>query len=604
MAKDQYSKLGLLRRLLLQARPYWPHIAGIFLLDLLATPLLLLKPLALKIAVDSVVGKDPLPGLLRVLLPASLTSSRLRLLMTAAALQVLVVLLSQLHGLATYLLRTRAGGGVVLDFRASLFRHLQRLSLTFHDTRGTADSIYRVQDDAPAIRWITTDGFLLLASDAAMLVGMLYVTVRIDWHLALVALSVAPFLVLYVHAFNKRTSGRYESMKELESHALQVVQEVLSSVRIVKAFGREEGEQQRFIRRSREGVQARVRLALTEGGLGIVVNLTTAVGMALVLFLGIRNVLAGMLTLGSLLMVLAYLEALYGPLESITNQVAGLQDSLASARRVFEVLDEVTEVEERPNARPLKRAAGSIEFADVSFSYDGEHKVLRNISFVVPPGTRVGIAGRTGAGKTTLASLLIRFYDPTAGQILLDGVDLRDYELADLRNQFALVLQDSVLFSTTIAENIAYGRPGATEREIVEAAKAANAHDFIVGLPKGYETEVGERGMMVSGGERQRIALARAFLKDAPILILDEPTSAVDMKTEAAILEAMERLMRGRTSFLISHRLAALANCDVQLRIEHGLLMEVSRPRALAFNEALSAGGAKQPYMLPRQGKD
>ncbi len=590
MAAPQYTALTIYRRLLLQARSYWPHIAAMFLLDLLATPLSLLKPLALKIAVDSVVGKNPLPRFLDRLLPHSLTSSTLRLLLLAASLQVLVVLLAQLHSLSTYVLRTQAGERMILDFRAGLFRHLQRLSLTFHDTRGTADSIYRVQDDAPSIKWITIDGVLPFVSDAVMLVTMVYVTLRIDWQLALVALAVSPLLVLYARTYDARIGGRYKGVKELESSALHVVQEVLSAVRVVKAFGREDREQERFLRRSGEGLRERIRLAFAEGAFGLLVNMTTAIGTALVLFIGIRNVQSGVLTLGSLLMVLAYLAELYTPLENISNQFAGLQASFASARRAFEVLDEVPEVIERPNAVPIKRAGGTIEFRSVSFAYNGRNPVLQDVSFIVPAGTRVGIAGRTGAGKTTLVSLLIRFYDPAFGQILLDGVDLRDYQLADLRNQFAMVLQEPVLFSTSIAENIAYARPGATEREIIEAAKAANAHDFIIGLPDGYQTEVGERGMMVSGGERQRISLARAFLKDAPILILDEPTSAVDVKTEAAIIEAMERLMHGRTSFLISHRLSALQNCDVILKMAHGRQTDVTPSLAVPLAEGRVLG--------------
>jgi ATP-binding cassette subfamily B protein len=296
-------------------------------------------------------------------------------------------------------------------------------------------------------------------------------------------------------------------------------------------------------------------------------------------------------------MVIAYLSELYGPLETISQEAASMQGYVASLRRTFAVLDEVPEVSERPDARPLKRASGTIEFRNVGFSYDRRKAVLHGVSFLVPAGGRVGITGRTGEGKTTLSSLLIRFYDPTSGQILLDGVDLRDYRLADLRAQFALVLQEPVLFSTSIAENIAYGRLGATEQEIVDAAKSANAHDFILRLPKGYETQVGERGMMVSGGERQRISLARAFLRDAPILILDEPTSAVDVKTEAAILETMERLMHGRTSFIISHRASALEHCDLLLRVDRGLVAEGSEsiPVALASARALpTASPSKQ----------
>jgi ATP-binding cassette, subfamily B, bacterial len=572
MAASGYSARTLYRRLLLQARPYWPAIAGILLLDLLATPLSLLKPVALKIAVDNVLGSKPLPWFL----PSVLTHSPLIVLGAAAALQVLVTLFFQLQALATYWLRTQTGEKLTLDFRARLFHHLQRVSLSFHDSRGTADSIYRIQSDAPSIKWITIDGFIPFISEAVMLFAMIYVTARIDWQLALVALTVSPFLFLYARIYDQRIGGRYRGVKELESSALQVVQEVLSALRVVKAFGREDSEQKRFVHHSGEGVRARVRLAFAEGAFGVIVNLTIAAGTALVLFIGIQNVQSGRLTLGELLMVFAYLAQLYGPLETISQQAAGVQASLASAQRAFEVLDEVPEVTDRPHARSLKRASGAFEFRDVSYAYDGKNLVLHDVSFAIPPGTRVGVAGRTGAGKTTLVSLLVRFYDPTAGQILLDGADLREYRLADLRSQFAMVLQEPVLFSTSIAENIAYARPSAQKQEIEEAAKAANAHDFILSLPDGYQTQVGERGMMLSGGERQRISLARAFLKDTPILILDEPTSAVDVKTEAGILEAMDRLMRGRTSFLISHRVSALRNCDMLLNIDHGHLAEVT----------------------------
>jgi ATP-binding cassette subfamily B protein len=289
---------------------------------------------------------------------------------------------------------------------------------------------------------------------------------------------------------------------------------------------------------------------------------------------------------------MAYISQLYQPLKTIGRKAVSLQSSLAGAERAFSLLDEAPDVAERPNARPLSRASGAIAFRDVSFSYGKDASVLHDISFEIGPSTRVGVIGATGAGKTTLASLLTRFYDPTAGEILLDGVDLRDYRLADLRNQFSIVLQEPVLFSTSIAENIAYARPGASREEIVEAAKAANAHEFITRLAEGYETQVGERGLRLSGGERQRIALARAFLKDAPLLILDEPTSSVDLRTEAVIMEAMDRLMRGRTTFMIAHRLSTLKNCDVLLVIENGRLVEVTSDVAAAIRGALVFGGS------------
>src|SRR5947208_11226737 len=311
--------------------------------------------------------------------------------------------------------------------------------------------------------------------------------------------------------------------------------------------------------------------------------MTPALGTACVLWIGVNRVRARTLTLGSLLLVVSYLGQLYAPLKTIGRKATSLQSHWVGLERAFSVLDQLPDVPERTNARPLVRASGSIAFQHASFAYEEDHLVLQDICFEVPRGARVGIVGRTGAGKTTLLTLLTRFYDPTSGQILLDGVDLRDYRLADLRSQFAVVLQEPVLFSTSIAENIAYARPGATEEEIVAAAHAANAHEFIVRLPRGYDTQVGERGAQLSGGQRQRIALARAFLKDSPVLILDEPTSAVDAETEAKILGAMRHLMRGRTVVLISHRPSTLERCEGLLVLDHGrVVTDTSRRITLA----------------------
>jgi ATP-binding cassette subfamily B protein len=479
---------------------------------------------------------------------------------------------------------------LVQNFRTQLFRHVQRLSLAYHDATGTSDSTYRIQYDAMATQTIAIDGVIPFIGAAFTLAGMIYVTARIDWQLALVALAVSPVLFLVSRAYKQRLRSQSRAVKKLESSALGVVQEVLAAVRVVKAFGQEEREAARFVHRSTAGMWARIRYALAQGVFGLLVGLTTAVGTAAVLFIGMRHVQAGVLTLGELLLVMGYLAQLYAPLKTIGGKAATLQAALASAERAFSLLDAAPDVAERPDAQPLGRAAGIVTFQGVSFAYGQDRPVLHEISFEIGAGTRLGIVGTTGAGKTTLVSLLTRFYDPTAGRILLDGVDLRDYKLADLRNQFALVLQEPVLFSTSIAENIAYGRPDASDDEIMAAAKAANAHDFIVNLPQGYETQVGERGMRLSGGERQRISLARAFLKDAPILILDEPTSSVDVKTEAAIMEAMERLMQGRTTVMIAHRLSTLAICDARLEIEHGRLVTTMYAAPIATREALACG--------------
>jgi ATP-binding cassette subfamily B protein len=584
MANVRYTDFTLYRRLLRQARPYWAHIVSIFLLGLLATPLALLTPIPLKIAVDSVVGSHPLPEFLNALLPTAVTRSDSAVLILAAGLVMLVALLGYIHEIGSSLLNTYIGEKMVLHFRSQLFRHVQRLSLSYHDLKGASDSAYRIQHDAPAIQSIAIDGVIPFITAGITLTGMIYVTARIDWQLAVVSLSVSPVLFLVLRAHRRRIRSEWREVKNLESSALAVVQEVLGSLRVVKSFGQEDREHERFINRSQRGVRARLRLTLADGSFTIVVGLTTAVGTASVLFIGIRHVKSGALTLGELLLVMSYLSQIFGPLRTMSRKVVSLQSSLASAERTLFLLDQAPDVIERPNARALMRASGAVAFRNISFAYNSERQILHDISFAVKPGTRVGIVGKTGAGKTTLMSLLIRFNDPTSGQILLDGVDLRDYQLADLRNQFAIVLQEPVLFSTSIAENIAYARPDASEAEIIKAAKAAGAHDFIIGLLEGYETLVGERGMRLSGGERQRISLARAFLKNAPMLILDEPTSSIDVKTEAAIMEAIEHLMHGCTSFMITHRLSALANCDTLLMIEDGQLV--------AETAAVSTAGA------------
>ena len=574
MTSGRYTDLTLFRRLLGQARPYWPHLGGVLLLSLLSSPLVLLTPLPLKIAVDSVLGSEPIPGFLDALLPEVVTSSGATVLIVVVSLVVAIALLTELLQLATSLLSTYTGEKLVLGFRTRLFRHTQRLSLLYHDSKGTTDSAYRIQYDAPSIQWIATESVPPITTAVATLVGMIYVTFQIDWQLALVALAVSPFLFLSAWAYGRPLRSRWRRVHHLDSSALAVVQEGLAALRVVKAFGQEAREGERFARRSSESVRERIRVALVEGGFTISVGLLTAAGTAAVLFIGVRHVQSGILTLGDLLLVMGYLVQLYAPLNTLSQSKATLQGSLASAERAFALLDETPDVVERPDARTLSRASGAVAFRGVSFAYRADRPVLHDVSFEIEPGTRLGISGTTGAGKTTLVSLLTRFYDPTTGRILLDNVDLRDYKLADLRNQFAIVLQEPVLFSTSIAENIAYARADASEEEIVEAAKAANAHEFIVGLSRGYDTQVGERGMSLSGGERQRIALARAFLKDAPILILDEPTSSVDVKTEAAIMEAMTRLMQNRTTFMIAHRLSTLEHCDVRLVIEDGRLVE------------------------------
>jgi ATP-binding cassette subfamily B protein len=581
------SALRLLRRTLLQVRPFWPHIGLVLFLSLLATPLALMLPLPLKIVVDSYLGDHALPGFLTVFGGGFVSKSAL--LGFAVALFFVVTLLNLLLTLATDVLREYVGERIVLNFRSRLFEQSQQLSLAFHDTQGVSHSLYRIQWDAPAVRWLLIDGMLPLVVSVVTLTAVLVVTVSINAKLALIGLLVAPILAGLTYLYSRTLRRRWSEVQSVESSAFGVVQEVLGALRVVNAFGQEQRERERFLRQSLEGLSARVRAAWMNNSLGLWTGLAIAVGTATVLYVGARDVQAGVLTVGELLLIMAYLAQLYSPLQAAGRQIADQQRSLVGMQRAFELLDQTPAVAERAGARPLGRVEGSVVFRDVSFGYDDAKPVLRDLSFDVPAGTSVGIMGPTGAGKTTLLSLLIRFYDPARGQVTLDGIDLRDCKLQDLRKQFGIVLQEPVLFSTTIAENIAYAKPSASRDEIVAAAQSAHAHDFITAMPDGYETIVGERGMRLSGGERQRISLARAFLKDAPLLILDEPTSSVDMATEAVIMQALERLMRGRTTFMIAHRLSTLARCDLLLRIENGVLAEVISDVSTALGKINSA---------------
>ena len=557
-------------RIVAFARPYWLKVAGTFLLSLAAVPLTLLTPLPLKIAVDNVIGSKPLPGFL-----SFIGANTYAVLAIVAVLLVFITFLLYAQGMAVWLASTYLGERLVLDFRAALFRHAQRLSLAYHDRTGTTDSVFRIQYDAECFQHVLIDGIIPLVSALMTAVSVVVVTAWLNWQLALVSLVVCPILYLLTTRFGRRLRGRWYEVKDIESSAMSVVQEALSAGRVVKAFGQEEHEQRRFVHRASRRLKGQLDIAWLQSKFDLAIGVTVAAGTAAVLLLGVIQVKAGHLSTGELLMVLAYQAQVYLPLRTISKKVADLQGGLASAGRAFALLDELPEVTEKPHAKRLERALGTFVFEEVSFAYDSGQEVLHSISLGVRAGSRVGIQGRTGAGKTTFVSLLTRFYDPTGGAILLDGVDLRDYKLADLRNQFAMVLQETMLFSSTIRENIAYGKPDASDDEIREAARQANAHDFIEALPNGYLTDVGERGMLLSGGERQRISIARAFLKDAPVLLLDEPTSALDMVTEAAIVDAMERLMENRTVFMIAHRTSTLARCDVRLELQDGKLREL-----------------------------
>jgi ATP-binding cassette subfamily B protein len=575
---------SVLIRVLGECRTCWPHLFGIAFLSFLSLPLTLLYPLPLKIVVDNVLGNQPLSNWL------SWHISWGGMHRTALALAIFVLLgiavLVNLQGLASWWLQTYTGEKLVWDFRARLLNHVQRLPLVFHDHYGATDSVYRIQHDAPSIQYVTIQGMVPLLTAVFTLAGMIIVTAKMDAELAVVALLITPVLFLLSLGCGRIVRKRSQTIKGLDSSAMSVIQEVIGSIRVIKAFGQEGREHARFVRRSGERMSQQVQLSLQQALFNVLIGLTIAGGTAAALYIGVHHVRAGALTVGSLLMIMAYVAQVYQPLQLLTTKTTELQTWFASLERAFMLLDQDPEISEDKSALPVARARGEFEFRNVSFFYEDSQQGLHDLSFDIPAGTRVGVVGATGAGKTTLLNLLMRFYDPSKGTVLLDGIDIRKYRIADLRRQFGVVLQEPVLFAASIAENIAYGKPDATDAEIIEAAKAAASHEFIAQLPEGYETQVGERGSRLSGGERQRISLARAFLRDSPILILDEPTSSVDVHTEAAIMQATEKLMAGRTTFMIAHRLNTLKSCDLILVLDQGRLIEVQQCTPEAWAQA------------------
>jgi ATP-binding cassette, subfamily B, bacterial len=553
------------------------------LVMLAVTVVTLARPWPLQVVIDSVLSNRPAPGWITRPL-GDLASGGL--LVVAVVLMAVATLLHQALMLAQQYASQLLGQRMVLRLRCDLYAKLQRLSLAFHDRASVGDLIHRVTADAPALQNIVTYGFVPLAIQfltAAALTGTVFL---LDAHLGIVALSIVPVLIVWTVWFSERVRRRTHGLALADSGIYSAVSETLGGIRAVKSFGMEEAEVRRFEQHARSSQQAYVDV-MTLGSLGgqateALAGLTTAV----IVFLGARAVLAEAMSVGELLVFMAYLQSLYGPVTQLAASAIVIQRSAVSIERVVQIFDQEDE-HAGPGRHRLRSVTGRLSYQGVSATYDEGRPVLRDVNLDIEAGERVAFVGRSGAGKTTLVSLVLRFYRPVGGRILLDGADIDALDLTWLRRQIALVLQEPIIFSGTLRENIAYGRQGATESDIVAASQAAGLHDFVVGLPDAYDTQVGERGVRLSGGQRQRLSIARAFLKDAPILILDEPTSNLDATTEHQIFASLDRLAHGRTTLVISHRLATVQRADRIVVLAGGQVVEQGTHESL-----LARGGA------------
>src|SRR5712675_1178879 len=558
--------MSIYRRVLRYYQPFWGKtILGLFL-SLLGVGLNLLKPWPFKVIVDDFLRVGP----------AIRSDWRIWIPLLCLALVAIQVLWGIINWITNYLF-VKIGLQALLKLRTDLYWYLQSLSLKYHDARRSSDSSFRVAYDSQSIQTIYNKGFTNIFGSTLTLIGTFVIMLRLDWQLTLVSLAIVPLIVGTIYIFAHRIRRDSTSIQEQESALLAQAQEGLSSVRMVHAFGREEWEVRQFHLQAQQSLHANLRLTLTNVNSAFVISTLMVVGTAALYYLGTLHVLAGTLSLGSLLMFSAYLLMLYQPLESLTYTAWAMEGATAGAKRCFEVLDSQDDMRDSPNAVDISSAKGAIEFRAADFGYAESRIVLRDINLSIAPNQIVGLVGGTGAGKSTLLSLVPRFYDPTTGLVMLDGRDVREITKKSLRAQIAIVLQDTLLFSTTVRENIAYGRPDATDEEIIEAACRAQAEEFIRQMPQGYGSLVGERGGHLSVGQRQRIGIARAFLKNAPILLLDEPTSALDPSTESAIMETIKELMRGRTTLIATHRLATIHGVDQIIVLEHGRIIEQGR---------------------------
>jgi ATP-binding cassette subfamily B protein/subfamily B ATP-binding cassette protein MsbA len=534
-----------------------------------------LKPWPMVFLIDYVLRKKTMPVWLENLI-AALPGAHgaTQLIAWAVATTVVLFLLSWAVNVLTNYANISLGQRMTYDLAADLFTKFQQLSLRFHASKSVGDNIRRVTADCACISTIVKDALLPVFSSVFALGAMFTVMWRINPPLTWLAVAVAPYMIVVFRFFAKPMMARSYAQQEAEGRIYEIVEQTFSAMPVVQAFSREPANEQRFRMAIYDTMTTMLAATRVQMQFKFLIGLATAVGTAGILWIGTQHALRGELSVGSILLFLSYLGSLYAPLEAIMYTTSTIQGASGSARRVLEVLQSEADVRDKAGATDLPRVCGEVCFENVSFGYEANRPVLREINLTATPGETIAIVGATGAGKSTLVSLLPRFADPWNGRVVIDGRDLRDVTLKSLRQNIAVVLQEPFLFPMSIAENIAYGHPHATMRDIMQAARDANAHDFIERLPKKYDTVIGERGATLSGGERQRLSIARAFLKNAPILILDEPTSALDATTEHALLQALERLTLNRTTFVIAHRLTTVRRASRIIVLEQGAVVE------------------------------
>jgi ATP-binding cassette, subfamily B, bacterial len=566
-------------------------LLGVMLTMLLQVGLGLLKPWPMVILIDYLLGAKLMPPWLQRmvdLLPGA--HAPLNLIGWSVGATVLIFLLGWAVGLANEYAGISLGQQMTYDLAADLFTRLQQLSLRFHTSKSVGDNIRRVTADCACISTILKDALLPVLSSAVTLILMFSVMWGISISLTLLALAVVPYMVWVFRRYAQPMMELSYQQQETESQIYDVVEQTFSAMPAVQAFCREPLNDQRFVQINRDTLAATMKLTRVELRFKILMGLATAVGTAAILWLGARLSLGGLLSVGTIVLFLSYLGSLYEPLESMMYTISTIQAATGSARRVLEVMETEREICDQPGAVPIGSVRGRVQIEGVTFGYEPDHPVLRGINLEVQPGESVALVGATGAGKTTLVGLLPRFFDPWQGRVRLDGRGLRDLTLKSLRSQIAIVLQEPFLFPITIAENIAYGRLHATMGEIESAARDARAHGFIMQLPDGYQTVIGERGATLSVGQRQRLSIARALLKNAPILILDEPTSALDAETEQLLMEALDRLMAQRTTFIIAHRLSTVRRASRIIFLKDGVIAETGTHQELLARAGLYAG--------------